>query len=406
MAIQKISLTRDQFASFLKDFEQIKQFEKLFQIVDEVAPSSDTTGISIQAGNADASANEALAQLQRMNDVLALIANAPTIENNNSTVTDYIDLNNAAPRTMRTGRLAWNEVDQTVDLGMDYNVTQQIGQEIYARVGNTTGVTIPNGSVVGFAGATPNALLVSPYLADGSEPSLYALGIMTHDLPDSGEKGYCTTWGFVRDLDTSAFIAGDILYASPTIAGALTNVKPTAPNNVIPMAACVVSNATIGVIFVRPTITQMQYYGIFAITIDYTPAVINTAYALPFDTTRLSNGIVIGTPSSRLVVPESGLYQFNATLQFISNSAVNKTIWVWFRKNGVDIPNSTRIVTVSVNNAYTPLGINEAISLAANGYVELMFASDSVDVRIDNVPATAFAPTSPGVVIEVTQIQQ
>lgn len=406
MAIQKISLTRDQFASFLKDFEQIKQFEKLFQIVDEVAPSSDTTGISIQAGNADASANEALAQLQRMSDSLALIASTPSIENNNSTVTDYIDLNNAAPRTMRTGRLAWNDVDQTVDLGMEYDVTQQIGQEIYARVGNTTGVTIPNGSVVGFAGATPNALLVSPYLADGSEPSLYALGIMTHDLPDSGEKGYCTTWGFVRDLDTSAFIAGDILYASPTIAGALTNVKPTAPSNVIPMAACIVSDATVGVIFVRPTIAQMQYYGIFAITIDYTPAVINTAYALPFDTTRLSNGIVIGTPSSRLVVPESGLYQFNATLQFISNSAVNKTIWVWFRKNGVDIPNSTRIVTVSVNNAYTPLGINEAISLAQNGYVELMFASDNVDVRIDNVPATAFAPTSPGVVIEVTQIQQ
>ncbi len=406
MAIQKLRLTRDQFASFLKDFEQIKQFEKLFQIVDEVAPSSDTTGISIQAGNADASANEALAQLQRMNDVLALIASAPAIENNNSTVTDYIDLNNAAPRTMRTGRLAWNDVDQTVDLGMEYDVTQQIGQETYARVGNTTGITIPNGSVVGFAGATPNALLVAPYLADGSEPSLYALGVMTHDLPDSGEKGYCTTWGFVRDLDTSAFTAGDILYASPTIAGALTNIKPTAPSNVIPMAACIVSDATVGVIFVRPTITQMQYYGIFAITIDYTPAVINTAYAMPFDTTRLSNGVVIGTPTSRLVVPQSGLYQFNATIQLISSSAVNKNVWIWFRANGVDIPNSARIVTVSVNNSYTPVSLNEAVSLAANGYVELMFASDSVNVTIDNVPATAFAPAAPGVVIEVTQVQQ
>lgn len=406
MATQKLSLTRDQFASFLKDFEQIKQFERLFQIVDEVAPSSDTTGISIQAGNADASANEALAQLQRMNDVLALIASAPAIENNNSTVTDYIDLNNSAPRAMRTGRLAWNDVDQTVDLGMEYDVTQQIGQETYARVGNTTGITIPDGSVVGFAGATPNALLVEPYLADGNQPSLYAIGIMTHDLPDSGEKGYCTVWGFVRDLDTSAFTAGDILYASPTIAGALTNIKPTAPSNVIPMAACIVSDATVGVIFVRPTITQMQYYGIFAITIDYTPAVINTAYALPFDTTRLSNGVVIGTPTSRLVVPQSGLYQFNATIQLISSSAVNKNVWIWFRANGVDIPNSARIVTVSVNNAYTPVSLNEAVSLAANGYVELMFASDSVNVTIDDVPATAFAPAAPGVVIEVTQVQQ
>lgn len=213
-------------------------------------------------------------------------------------------------------------------------------------------------------------------------------------------------WGQVRDLDTSAFNVGDILYASPSVAGGLTNVKPTAPNNVIPMAACLVSDATTGVIFVRPTITQMQYYGIFAVTIDYTPAAINTAYALPFDTTRLTNGVVIGTPSSRLVVPQSGLYQFNATLQFSSGSAANKNVWVWFRKNGVDVPNSARIVTVTTNSAYTTVSINEAISLGVNGYVELMFAADDLGVTIDDVPATAFAPNSPGVVIEVTQVQQ
>lgn len=61
MATQKLNLTRDQLAAFLKNHEQIKQFERLFQVVDEVSPSSDTTGISIQAGNAEAAANEALA---------------------------------------------------------------------------------------------------------------------------------------------------------------------------------------------------------------------------------------------------------------------------------------------------------------------------------------------------------
>jgi hypothetical protein len=63
MATQKLNLTRDQLATFLKNQEQIKQFEKLFQIADEVAPSSDTTGISIQAGNAESTANEALAKI-------------------------------------------------------------------------------------------------------------------------------------------------------------------------------------------------------------------------------------------------------------------------------------------------------------------------------------------------------
>lgn len=66
MATQKLNLTRDQLATFLKNHELIKQFEKLIQVVDEVSPSSDTTGISIQAGNADAAANEALAQIVQL----------------------------------------------------------------------------------------------------------------------------------------------------------------------------------------------------------------------------------------------------------------------------------------------------------------------------------------------------
>jgi len=308
--------------------------------------------------------------------------------------------------TPTVGELSWSSTDQTLNLGLEYGVINQIGQEYYARVGNTTGVTIPNGTVVGFAGATTNALLVSPYLADGTQPSLYILGVMTHDLPDSGEKGYCTTWGFVRDLDTSAFSAGDILYASPSTAGALTNVKPTAPNNVIPLAACVVSDATAGVIFVRPTIQQMQYYGVFAKTADTSPVSADTAYAITFDSTRISNGVTIGTPASRIVVPQSGLYQFQATVQFTSGNSSSKNIWVWFRKNGTDVANSARIVTADINNGYIPIGLNEAVSLAANEYVELVYASSDTAVTIDNVDATAFAPAAPAVVLEVTQAQQ
>lgn len=402
----KLNLTRDQLASFLQDHEQIKQFEKLFQVVsDEVAPFS-VTEATILAGTADATANEALAQIANLSDAVAYQAVAPVAEDNNSTVTDYVDFVQNAPFVNQTARLGWNNVDQTLNLGMDYDVVQQIGQEIYARVGNTTGVTIPNGTVVGFAGATPNALLVAPYLADGTSPSLYILGIMTHDLPDSGEKGYCTTWGFVRDVNTSAFSAGDILYASPSVAGALTNVKPTAPNNVIPLASCIISDATNGVIFVRPTIEQMKYYGVFSKTTDQTPAVINTEYLLTFDSAQISNGIVIGGTTSQIIVPQSGLYQFDATVQLSSGSASSKNVWVWFKKNGTAIANSARLVTTDINNGYIPITLSETVSLAAGGYVEMAFAADDTNVIVDTVAATAFAPAAPAIVLSVTQVQQ
>lgn len=322
------------------------------------------------------------------------------------TLFDEIEFNTNNATEVETGHLAWNVRDATLDLGMEYDVIQQIGQETYARVGNTTGVTIPNGTVVGFAGATSNALLVAPYLADGSSPSLYILGIMTHDLPDSGEKGYCTTFGFVRDLDTSAFTAGDILYASPSIAGGLTNVKPTAPDNVIPVAACVISDATNGVIFVRPTIQQMQYYGVFSKTSDQSPAVINTAYALTFDNTDISNGVVIGSPTSRIVVPQSGLYNFSVSVQITSGNTSSKNVWVWYRKNGTDVPKSARLVTININGGYVPIVVNEPVSMAASDYLEVMFAADDTAITIDNVASTAFAPEAPSALLEVTQVQQ
>ena len=114
----------------------------------------------------------------------------------------------------------------------------------------------------------------------------------------------------------------------------------------------------------------------------------------------------IGSPASRIVVSRSGLYQFNATVQISSGNSSAKNVYVWFRKNGTDVPNSTRLVTIDVNNGYIPIALIEAFSLEANAYVELMFASTDTAITIDNVASTAFAPAAPAVVLSVTQLQQ
>jgi hypothetical protein len=128
MAAQKLSLTRDQLASFLQDFEQIKQFERLFAIVDEIQTSPDTTGISIEAGIANASANEALAQIirlaqdtavngdnkavqaldaySRISNTLEMLALAP-IRNN---VELSHDVNGILPYANQTARVRSNQV--------------------------------------------------------------------------------------------------------------------------------------------------------------------------------------------------------------------------------------------------------------------------------------------------------
>lgn len=58
MAIKKLGLTRDQLASFLDNYEKIKQFENLFKLTNEQIDISE--GTVIEAGAAYANANIAL----------------------------------------------------------------------------------------------------------------------------------------------------------------------------------------------------------------------------------------------------------------------------------------------------------------------------------------------------------
>lgn len=77
MAGNRLNLTRDQLASFLQDHEQIKQFELLFQTVDqEILPNSVTEANTL-AGTAYAIGNEALSGIAALNDLVAPLVNAP-----------------------------------------------------------------------------------------------------------------------------------------------------------------------------------------------------------------------------------------------------------------------------------------------------------------------------------------
>lgn len=388
----KLGLSRDQLATFLKDHEQIRQFEQLFTTV---AQSEDVTviDVAITAASALATANQA--------------------SDTNHIVTDYIDFDPSPPHSNKPARAVWNAVDDTLNLHHNYNVTQQVGQESYIRVQNVTGSTIPDGSVVGFTGAGSfNTPTVSKFLADGSQPTLYALGVMTQTLPDSGEIGFCTTFGKVRDIDTTGspvgetWSLGNILYASPSIAGALTNIKPTAPDNVVPIAAVLSVSATVGAILVRPTIEQDKKYGQFTRATSLTAAAINTAYAIPLTNTSISQGVSIGTPASRLLISRSGFYRITVGYNTSSSNASVKSSWFWLRINGVDVPSSSVISSISVNNANLTTSRSDDLSLLAGDYIELMWAVDDTALSLSAAPATTFAPSAPSVTVSIDQIQQ
>jgi hypothetical protein len=153
------------------------------------------------------------------------------------------------------------------------DVTVNLGQESLIKIYNNLGYQINNGQVLHITGSTITGGTPTVALANASKlGTVFTVGlaqtsgVATHDIP-SGQYGFMTNFGVVRDLNTSAFTAGQEVFLSDTIDGALTND----PNDIAytsrvsTVGYCLESNATTGKILVQITnenavqsLTQLQ----------------------------------------------------------------------------------------------------------------------------------------------------
>ena len=149
------------------------------------------------------------------------------------------------------GSMYWDAAEETVALIMN-GTTQRVGQDLFYPVKNQTGSTIPKGTGVRFAGTlgASGRLLIAPFIANGTYPSKYFMGLTAEDIAD-GANGQVIAFGKIRKVNTSTFTNGDILYASTAVAGGFQTTAPTAPNNIITVAAVVYADATNGELLVR-----------------------------------------------------------------------------------------------------------------------------------------------------------
>jgi hypothetical protein len=151
------------------------------------------------------------------------------------------------------GSMYWDENEETVAIILNGSTTK-VGEDIFFQVKNQSGATIPKGTAVRFDGVVgaSGRIKIVPFLANGSNPSIYFLGV-TYEAIANGADGKALFNGKIRGVNTTAFAVGDILYASPTVAGGFTTTKPVAPNNIISVAAVLSSGAN-GVLLIRPQI--------------------------------------------------------------------------------------------------------------------------------------------------------
>ena len=146
------------------------------------------------------------------------------------------------------------------------------------------------------------------------------------------------------------------------------------------------------------------HYGAFSDTTTQTVTSINSAIAMTFNTTDAANGITIGSPTSRIVVAEQGVYNVQFSAQLDKTSGAAATIYIWLRKNGTNVPNTASKVAIQGTTAELVAAWNFIIQLEPTNYVELMWSSDDADVVLQAASATSVWPAIPSVICTVTQV--
>jgi hypothetical protein len=137
---------------------------------------------------------------------------------------------------------------------------------VYPLVINKSGVDIKRGQavMVDYNQLVQGDLIrILPADGSGAFSTKLTMGIASTDINNNAE-GYITWFGYVREVKESDIMqtgitanVGDILYLSPTQAGRLTDIEPTAPANKVTMALVVrkptANNITL---LVRPQLNE------------------------------------------------------------------------------------------------------------------------------------------------------
>lgn len=149
---------------------------------------------------------------------------------------DYIDFDTTYATTLAAGQLGWNGND-TLGLGMiGGNVIQHIGEDQFFYCKATA--TITKGQVVMFTGAVGASGVPTGAPATGITDGTYIMGIAAESIANNG-FGLVQSFGTLRNVNTTGYADGDILWYNPAVTGGLTKIKPVAPNVKAQMAAVI-----------------------------------------------------------------------------------------------------------------------------------------------------------------------
>jgi hypothetical protein len=184
------------------------------------------------------------------------------------------------------------------------------------------------------------------------------------------------------------------------IAGSGITISPTSGTGAVTINAIGLGTAT-------------RYYGAYSDTRTQACSGIGVSTPMLMGTVDGQSGFTISN-ESRITSTYGGVYDTQFSVQLDKPSGATGHIWIWLRKNGIDVPYTNSVVAVQGTNAEVVASWNFITSMNAGDYIEYMWMVDDTEVRLTHTnpiteiaaPGTNVPVNIPGIPSVIITIQQ
>jgi len=299
----------------------------------------------------------------------------------------------------KEGRAYYDPKDMGLNLSTDIPGSRQtLGQEFWIRVINKTGSSIPDGSLVYISGfdSTSGRTTIALGKAD-AEATSNVVGFITNAMANNTE-GFVTAMGFLNDLDTSSFSAGDEVFLSDTVAGGVTLTKPL---NAVPVGFITKVDASTGQILttIARKIVDSPLFSQLSDSTNQKPTTTSPT-VITFDTNDDIRGIThsITLATEDIIIVIKGTYTIFPQPQVERTSGASpQTFHMWLRIGDDD---KGGVTAVSVANP-SEITTDVAHGLTTGQTVEITNVGTTPDINAQHV-ITVTSSTTYTIPVNVT----
>jgi hypothetical protein len=110
--------------------------------------------------------------------------------------------------------------------------------------------------------------------------------------------------------------------------------------------------------------------------------------------------------NSQMKALNAGVYNFAFSFQLNNRGGGGngQTVEIWLTKNGQQVADTNTRVNVNTNSPYIVAAWNFFITLAANDYVQIYWATDNKNIVLENNTGAMGGPAIPSTIITVNQV--